>query len=94
MHSRRILDRVRLQEQNMSAQWVTSATGLPHQGESVEFMLDGRSVAMDGTYDRQTFRSRWTGYDIQRVRTWRLMEANSAEARTPLSAIDRVAYCG
>jgi hypothetical protein len=78
----------------MSAQWVTSATGLPHQGESVEFMLDGRSVPMDGTYDRQTFRSRWTGYDIQRVRTWRLADANSAEAHTPHSAADRLAYCG
>jgi hypothetical protein len=78
----------------MSAQWVTSATGLPHQGESVEFMLDNRSVAMDGTYDRQTFRSRWTGYDIQRVRTWRLADVNSAEARTAHSATDRVAHCG
>lgn len=73
----------------MSAQWVTSATGLPHQGESVEFMLDGRSVAMDGTYDRQTFRSRWTGYDIQRVRTWRLADANSAEVAH--SATNRLA---
>ena len=78
----------------MSAQWVTSATGLPHQGESVEFMLDGRSVAMDGTYDRQTFRSRWTGYDIQRVRTWRLADANSAEAHAPHPVADRLAYCG
>jgi hypothetical protein len=78
----------------MSAQWVTSATGLPHQGESVEFMLDNRSVAMDGTYDRQTFRSRWTGYDIQRVRTWRLADVNSAEARTAHRATDLVAHCG
>jgi hypothetical protein len=76
----------------MSTQWVTSATGLPHQGESVEFMLDGRSVPMDGTYDRQTFRSRWTGYDIQRVRTWRLADANSAEAHIPYSTADRLAH--
>jgi hypothetical protein len=78
----------------MSAQWVTSATGLPHQGESVEFMLDGRDVAMDGTYDRQTFRSRWTGYEVQRVRTWRLVDANSAEAHSEPSATDRLAHCG
>jgi len=77
----------------MSAQWVTSATSLPHQGESVEFMLDGRSVAMDGTYDRQTFRSRWTGYEVQRVRTWRLADANSAEAVAPRSAAGRLAHC-
>jgi hypothetical protein len=80
-------------EQNMSAQWVTSATGLPHQGESVEFMLDGRSVAMDGTYDRQTFRSRWSGYDVQRVRTWRLTDTNEVGAETTLPASDRLAYC-
>ena len=73
----------------MSAQWVTSATGLPHQGEAVEFMLDNRSVAMDGTYDRQTFRSRWTGYDVQRVRTWRLADANSAEPHTAQRAAQR-----
>ena len=78
----------------MSAQWVTSASGLPHQGESVEFMLDGRSVAMDGTYDRQAFRSRWTEYDIQRVRTWRLADAHSAEAHAAHSTTDRVANCG
>ena len=77
----------------MSAQWVTSATGLPHQGESVEFMLDGRSVAMDGTYDRQTFRSRWTGYEVQRVRTWRLADANPAEAPAPRAAAGRLAHC-
>ena len=75
----------------MSAQWVASATGLPHQGESVEFMLDGRDVAMDGTYDRQTFRSRWSGYDVQRVRSWRLADTNLVEAA--YSATDRLAHC-
>lgn len=77
----------------MSAQWVTSATGLPHQGESVEFMLDGRNVAMDGTYDRQTFRSRWSGYEVQRVRTWRLADTNSVGAETSHPATDRLAHC-
>ena len=55
----------------MSAQWVTSAAGLPHDGQSVEFVLDGREVAMLGTYVQQTFRSRWSGYEVQRVRSWR-----------------------
>jgi hypothetical protein len=77
----------------MSAQWVTSATGLPHQGESVEFMLDGRNVAMDGTYDRQTFRSRWSGYEVQRVRSWRLADANPVGPGTALAAADRLAHC-
>lgn len=78
----------------MSAQWVTSATGLPHQGESVEFMLDGRSVAMDGTYDRQTFRSRWTEYEVQRVRTWRLADGHSTDTQGAHSASDRLAHRG
>ena len=77
----------------MSAQWVTSATGLPHQGESVEFMLDGRNIAMDGTYDRQTFRSRWSGYDVQRVRSWRLADASPIRPGTVHAATDRLAYC-
>jgi hypothetical protein len=55
-----------------SAQWIPSSTALPHDGDAVEFVLDGRKVPLDGTYTRQTFNSRWSGYDIQRVRTWRV----------------------
>ena len=55
----------------MSTAWVASSVALPPEGESVEFVLDGREVAMDGTYTHQSFRSRWSGYDVQRVRTWR-----------------------
>jgi hypothetical protein len=55
----------------MTSDWVASSAALPHDGESVEFVLDGRQVPMDGTYVHQTFKSRWSGYDIQRVRTWR-----------------------
>ena len=59
----------------MSSAWVASSSGLPCEGESVEFVLDNRSVAMDGRYVQQIFRSRWTSYDIQRVRTWRSSDA-------------------
>jgi len=52
-----------------------SAADLPHNGQPVEFVLDGREVAMMGTYVQQTFWSRWSGYDIQRVRTWRSSDA-------------------
>jgi hypothetical protein len=55
----------------MSTHWVASSTALPHEGDCVEFVLDGRSVPMDGTYEHQTFQSRWSDYDVQRVRTWR-----------------------
>jgi hypothetical protein len=58
-----------------SAQWIASSTALPHDGDSVEFVLDGRKVPLDGTYKRQTFTSRWSGYDVQRVRTWRVVDA-------------------
>jgi hypothetical protein len=62
----------------MSAEWVFSSAALPHDGEPVEFVLDGREVAMDGTYARQTFQSRWSGYDVQRVRTWRPADMESS----------------
>lgn len=52
-------------------EWVMSAANLPHNGQPVEFVLDGREVAIIGKYVQQTFWSRWSGYDIQRVRTWR-----------------------
>jgi len=55
----------------MSPACVASSIALPPEGESVEFVLDGREVAMDGTYTQQTFQSRWSGYDVQRVRSWR-----------------------
>ena len=61
-----------------SAQWTASSAALPHDGEAVEFVLDGRKVPLDGTYTRQTFNSRWSGYDIQRVRTWRVVGAIAA----------------
>lgn len=64
----------------MSSEWVPSAAGLPHDGQTVEFILDGREVAMVGTYTQQTFRSRWSGYDAQCVRTWRTADSGSSGA--------------
>ena len=65
------LSGIKLSEHNVSPAWVASSIALPPEGESVEFVLDGREVAMDGTYTHQTFQSRWSGYDVQRVRSWR-----------------------
>jgi hypothetical protein len=64
----------------MSAQWVTSEAGLPHTDEPVEFVLDGRDVPLVGTYAQQTFWSRWSSYDVQRVRTWRSADSGSFAA--------------
>jgi hypothetical protein len=55
----------------MHAQFVGPSTGLPQQGQAVEFVLDDRDVAIVGTYDEPMFRSRWSEYAVERVRTWR-----------------------
>lgn len=55
----------------MPIEWTTSSAALPRDGDSVEFVLDGRSVALGGTYRHQAFQSRWSEYDVQRVRSWR-----------------------
>ena len=70
----------------MSTDWVASSTGLPNEGASVEFVLDHRNVAIDGTYTRQVFHSRWSGYEVERVRTWRSAEPDSGGPRADESA--------
>lgn len=61
----------------MHAPWTPSNTILPRDGEPVEFFLDNRETAMSGVYVRQAFRSRWTDYEVGRVRTWRNAEVAS-----------------
>lgn len=56
----------------MHTPWVRSSSVLPRDGEPVEFVLDNRDVAIDGTYAGQIFRSRWTNYEVARVGSWRL----------------------
>ena len=60
----------------MSTQWVASSTALPQDGACVEFVLDGRKILIDGNYTRQTFQSRWSGYDAT-VRAWRPVHMDS-----------------
>lgn len=55
----------------MYAEWITSANGLPREGQQIEFLLDCRSIAMEGSYTHQAFRSHWAEYDVDRVRSWR-----------------------
>lgn len=64
----------------MDTQPVRGAVGLPQEGEPVEFLLEGRDVALNGTYIEQIFRSRYSGYAVDRVRSWRsidMAECNS-----------------
>lgn len=72
----------------MFTQWVGSAAGLPREGQCVEFVLDGREVAMDGTYDGRTFRSHWSGYPIERVRSWRPADFDSCGTALAYAARD------
>jgi len=55
----------------MSSSSIVRSAGLPHEGQSVKFVLDGRDVVMDGKYVDRSFRSRWSGYDRDRVTAWR-----------------------
>ena len=58
-------------------EWIDSSAALPPEGEPVEFLLDGRNVPIEGTYARQTFQSRWSGYEIRRVRSWHRTDMDS-----------------
>jgi hypothetical protein len=55
----------------MSTDWIFSSNKLPCEGQRIEFILDQRSVAMEGTCNRQGVRTRWAEYDIKRVQKWR-----------------------
>jgi hypothetical protein len=55
----------------MRADWNRSSNGLPSEGQQIEFVLDHRNVAMQGTYNHQVFHTHWAEYDIDRVRSWR-----------------------
>ena len=70
----------------MHAIWVASSASLPPEGQIVEFLLDDRSVPMDGTYARSSFHSRWTDYDVGRVRTWRSSDTSSLSPEPAIRA--------
>lgn len=55
----------------MYAEWIIRSNGLPREGQRIEFLLESRSVAMEGSYTRHAFHSRWAEYDVDRVRSWR-----------------------
>lgn len=55
----------------MYTEWIYNSTGLPREGQQIEFLLDYRNVAMAGSYTHQTFRSNWTEYSVDQVLSWR-----------------------
>ncbi|MEO7432984.1 MAG: hypothetical protein ABIR62_13375 [Dokdonella sp.] len=66
----------------MNTEWISSSIVLPHEGESVEFVLQDREAIIGGSFANLTFQSRWTGYPPNRVQTWRSASI-SAVVRDP-----------
>ncbi len=67
---------------NMNADWTQSSTGLPREGQQIEFLLESRSVAMEGSYTHQAFHSHWAEYAVDRVRSWRRLR-EACDLATP-----------
>ena len=65
----------------MKTSWIRSSIALPRDGEPIEFVLDDREIAIAGTYAGETFRSRWTLYDVERVGAWRLALSSGSDAQ-------------
>lgn len=55
----------------MYADWIKSSTGLPCEGQQIEFLLDYRRVALEGSYTHDVFHSHWAQYTVDRVCSWR-----------------------
>ena len=73
----------------MHTGWVASSMGLPHEGQPIEFVLDDRETVMDGTYLQRMFQSRWTGYEVGRVRGWRSADVFQMPAASACKADSR-----
>ncbi len=80
----------------MYADWIFSSNGLPREGQQIEFLLDSRNVAMEGSYTHQVFHSHWAEYAIDRVLSWRNLRQESeltipARFQTATVPIDAIA---
>jgi hypothetical protein len=64
----------------MNTDWYCSSNELPREGQQIEFVLDHRNVAMQGTYHHYVFQSHWAEYAIERVRSWRNRSEQSDQA--------------
>ena len=47
--------------------WISTASAMPADGQSVEFMLGARDCPIFGVYSQDAFRSRWTRYAVDLV---------------------------
>ncbi len=62
----------------MHDDWTPTASGLPREGNVVEFVLDTRFHPIRGTYLLGHFESRWAKYAPPNVRQWRTVSLTSA----------------
>jgi hypothetical protein len=76
----------------MNTPWVRSSTALPREDQPVEFVLDNRNAAIEGTYTGRIFQSRWTSYDIERVRAWRIAAFSSNNPAQDAGCISTAKY--
>ena len=72
----------------MQMSWISSSTNLPRDGESIQFLADGREVGMRGTYTSGVFHSRWAEYDVGRVGAWHALDTERMQ--TSRSMLDRL----
>lgn len=71
------------EDKSMATLWCPCAVSLPHEGEAIQFRLDGRDESVIGTYVPGFFRSRWTEYEVGRVLSWRALDRTESRAATP-----------
>lgn len=62
----------------MHDDWIPTASGLPSEGNVVDFVLDARFHPIRGTYLLGHFESRWAKYAPPNVRQWRAVSPASA----------------
>jgi len=55
--------------------WIPSAQALPQDGQSVEFVLEYRDIAMRGIFSGSVFRTRWSRYEPAAICEWRYVES-------------------
>jgi hypothetical protein len=64
----------------MQTPWIFSSTFLPYTGEPIDFLLEDRSEPIHGVFVDGQFHSRWADYGVDRVQSWRGLDADSSLA--------------
>ncbi|HEY6943120.1 hypothetical protein [Dokdonella sp.] len=54
--------------------WMTTAQGLPGEGEAVQFTIGARRVPLRGRYRDGEFATRWWRYPASAVHRWQVLD--------------------